>query len=99
MLTGETVTGAELRPFAAAVLEGTDPFAQLVEWYRKGPARMSAQALRTATHAVRVGTETLLGGRLEELEKLYLDEVLASHDGNEGIEAFIARRAPVWEDR
>ena len=99
VLTGETVTGTELRPFATAVLDGTDPFAQLVEWYRKGPARMSAQALRIATHAVRVGTETLFGGRLEELEKLYLEEVLASHDGNEGIEAFIARRAPAWEDR
>jgi cyclohexa-1,5-dienecarbonyl-CoA hydratase len=100
VLTGEPLTAAEARAcgFSAAVLAGHDPFAQFTEWYRKGPAGMSAAALRTAAHAVRTGTAPLLGARLDELEQLYLDRVLTSHDGNEGIEAFIARRAPVWED-
>ena len=100
VLTGEPLTAAAAHScgFSAAVLDGSDPFAQLTEWYRKGPARLSAAALRTATQAVRAGTESLLGARLDELEQLYLTRVLASHDGNEGIEAFIARRAPVWED-
>lgn len=97
MLTGETIGAAEARSFAT-VLEAGEGFGQLLEWYRKGPARMSAAALRIATRAVRVGTEPLLDARLDALEKLYVDEVLASHDGNEGIEAFIARRAPVWRD-
>jgi len=100
VLTGESLTAADAHAcgFSTAVLEGTDPFAQFTEWHRKGPARMSAAALRTATCAVRAGTEPLLGARLDELEQLYLDRVLTSHDGNEGIEAFIARRAPVWEN-
>jgi len=97
VLTGETISGAELKPIAV-VLEGADPFAQLVEWYRKGPAKTSAAALRIATEAVRAGSAPLLDARLDELEKLYVDRVLRSHDGNEGIEAFIARRPPVWED-
>jgi cyclohexa-1,5-dienecarbonyl-CoA hydratase len=100
VLTGEPITAADARAcgFSTAVLDGPDPFAQFIEWYRKGPARMSAVALRTAAHAVRTGAAPLLGARLDELEQLYLDRVLPSHDGNEGIEAFIARRAPVWED-
>ena len=98
VLTGETIGAAEARPFATAVFEGGDPFAQFVEWYRKSLARMSAAALRTAMIAVRRGAEPLLGARLDELEALYLQRVLESHDGNEGIEAFIARRAPVWRD-
>ena len=100
VLTGEPLTAAAAHScgFSAAVLDGSDPFAQFIEWYRKGPARLSAAALRTATQAVRAGTESLLGARLDELEQLYLTRVLTSHDGNEGIEAFIARRAPVWED-
>ena len=100
VLTGEPLTAAAAHScgFSAAVLDGSDPFAQFIEWYRKGPARLSAAALRTATHAVRAGTESLQGARLDELEQLYLTRVLTSHDGNEGIEAFIARRAPVWED-
>ena len=100
VLTGEPLDAAEARAcgFSAAVFDGSDPFARFTEWYRKGPARRSAAALRTAAQAVRTGTESLLGARLDELEQLYVDRVLASHDGNEGIEAFIARRAPVWTD-
>ena len=100
VLTGESLTAADARAcgFSTAVFDGPDPFARFTDWYRKGPARLSAAALRTAAQAVRVGSAPILGARLEELEQLYLDRVLTSHDGNEGIEAFLARRAPVWED-
>ena len=100
LLTGEPLTAAAAHAcgFSAKVLDGADPFAQFTDWYRKGPLRISAAALRTAASAVRAGTESLLGARLDELEQLYRDRVLGSHDGNEGIEAFIERRAPVWED-
>ena len=100
LLTGEPLTAAEAHShgFSTAILDGRDPFAQFTDWFRKGPARLSAAALRTAASAVRAGTAPLLGPRLDELEQLYLGRVLGSHDGNEGIEAFIARRAPVWVD-
>lgn len=97
VLTGETIGAAEARSFATVLQQG-DAFAQLLDWYRKGPGRMSAAALRIATQAVRLGSEPLLDARLDALEQLYLDKVLSSHDGNEGIEAFIARRVPIWED-
>jgi cyclohexa-1,5-dienecarbonyl-CoA hydratase len=101
VLTGESLSaeGARACGLSAAIFEGPDPFARFSEWYRKGPARLSAAALRAAAQAVRTGTAPVLGARLDELEQLYLDRVLGSHDGNEGIEAFIARRPPVWEDR
>lgn len=100
VLTGELLSAADARACGlSATLEGPDPFARFTEWYRKGPARLSAAALRIAAQAVRAGTAPLFGARLDELEQLYLDRVLPSHDGNEGIEAFIARRPPVWENR
>lgn len=97
LLTGETIGAAEAKSFAT-LLDAGEGLGQVLEWYRKGPLRMSAAALRIATRATRVGTEPLLDVRLDALEKLYVKEVLASHDGNEGIEAFIARRAPQWRD-
>lgn len=101
VLTGESLTaeGARACGLSSATFEGPDPFARFTEWYRKGPARLSAAALRIAAQAVRAGTAPLFGARLDEMEHLYLERVLSSHDGNEGIEAFIARRPPVWEDR
>ncbi|MGZ6144304.1 MAG: enoyl-CoA hydratase/isomerase family protein [Myxococcales bacterium] len=97
VLTGEAISGADAKPWAT-VLHSGDPFAELLEWFRKGPSRSSAAALRIATHAIRTGSEPLLGARLDELEQQYVAKVLTSHDGNEGIEAFIARRVPIWED-
>jgi cyclohexa-1,5-dienecarbonyl-CoA hydratase len=101
VLTGESLSATDARAcgLSAATFEGSDPFARFTEWYRKGPARLSAAALRIAAQAVRIGTAPLFGARLDEMEQLYIDRVLSSHDGNEGIEAFIARRPPVWENR
>jgi cyclohexa-1,5-dienecarbonyl-CoA hydratase len=89
VLTGDTISGADARPWASIV----SGFGDVLDWYRRSLAPDSAAALRIATRAIRRDD-----ARIDELEKLYLDEVLASHDGNEGIEAFIARRAPAWED-
>ena len=35
--------------------------------------------------------------RLAEVESLYLDRLMATHDANEGLAAFLAKRAPRWE--
>ena len=100
LLTGDTISGddAHRTGFAIHLAGGADPFAALLDWFRQGPARLSAAALRNATLASRRGAEELLGARIDEMEALYLDRVLASRDGNEGIEAFIERRPPRWED-
>ena len=95
LLTGETMTGAQaVASGFAAPVSGFDAF---LDWYRAGPAKLSAEALRIATRAARLGAASF-DERLQVLESLYLERVLASHDGNEGIEAFIARRAPRWDD-
>jgi len=37
--------------------------------------------------------------RLAAVERLYLDQLMATRDAVEGLEAFVARRAPNWENR
>jgi enoyl-CoA hydratase/carnithine racemase len=41
---------------------------------------------------------TQLDGALATAERQYLGELVASHDGNEGIQAFIEKRSPTWRD-
>ena len=36
--------------------------------------------------------------RLPVLEGIYLEELMASRDANEGIAAFLGKRDPVWVD-
>jgi cyclohexa-1,5-dienecarbonyl-CoA hydratase len=37
--------------------------------------------------------------RLAEVERLYLDGLMATRDANEGLLAFLAKRKPNWEHR
>lgn len=70
------------------------------DWYRSTLAPLSAKALRHGVRAARTGAQLdlCLSEILTEVEGQYLEDVVASHDGNEGIEAFIARREPVWRN-
>lgn len=70
---------------------------EVERWYEEKLAPRSAWALRVALEATRRGA----GRRdelIEELERLYLERIVPSHDGDEGIEAFLAKRPPRWED-
>lgn len=105
------ITGAEIgadeaqaRGLLAALLpkesDGDDAAALsfLLDWYRRTLAPLSAFSLREATHAARRGSGVLasLGAPLDEAERRYVERLLPSHDGNEGIEAFLAKRPPTW---
>ena len=72
----------------------------VLAWYRATLASLSAFSLREATHAARHGSGMLasLGDPLAQAERRYVDRLLPSHDGNEGIEAFLAKREPSWVD-
>ena len=106
LLTGEVMdaSAAERHGMLAAVLgEGDtdDPRDELLEWYRKRLAPLSAFALRQGTRALRESSGFLreLDAALDAAEEQYVAEVLESHDGNEGVEAFLERRTADWKDR
>ena len=37
--------------------------------------------------------------KLDAVERLYLEELMATRDAVEGLTAFLEKRPPVWEDR
>lgn len=102
LLTGEEMDAATAAKagLLAAILDAPEPEAALLEWYRTHLGPLSAFALREATAAFRrtSGLIRALHDKLPAIERQYLNEVVASHDGNEGIAAFLAHRAPQWED-
>ncbi len=58
----------------------------------------SALSLRLATKAVRGTRRAEIERRLDEAERIYLEELLPTHDGIEGIRAFMEKRQPVWRN-
>lgn len=59
---------------------------------------LSAAALRMNVKAACQPLHEAVRERLFKVERLYLDELMATRDANEGIRAFLEKRKPVWED-
>lgn len=58
----------------------------------------SAAALRYNKRAYLLGTDTWAAG-IPAVEHLYLEELMKSEDAQEGLRAFMEKRAPSWKDR
>ncbi len=98
LLTGRAVDGARAHQLGL-VAEVADP-ATLEEhfclWVDAHVIPRSAVALSFAARASRAGLVQAVGPLLQRVERLYLDELVPTADGAEGIRAFMERREPVW---
>jgi len=70
----------------------------VADWFATYFAPKSAAGQRHAVAAARMALQTRVGEVLPKLERLYLDDLMRTHDAAEGIEAFMARRPPVWRN-
>lgn len=68
-------------------------------WFATHLAPRSASALRHAAAAARMGLVAHVREVLPQLERLYLEDLMRTQDAVEGIDAFMAKRAPSWTDR
>lgn len=102
LLTGETLSAedAERLGLLTAFFDTDDLAQELLDWYEEYLAPLSAHSLRQATRAARAGSGWLgdLDRALAATEEIYLEGLLPSHDGNEGIEAFLDKRQTAWKN-
>ena len=68
------------------------------EWIKKNILYKSASSLRFAVKAARLNFRDEILARLPELENIYIDELMETYDGNEGINSFMEKRKPVWKN-
>ena len=73
-----------------------DPEAAALEWFEQHLHGRSAAALACALAAARGQMLRDVRRRLAEVEQLYLERLMRTHDANEGLAAFLAKRQPAW---
>jgi cyclohexa-1,5-dienecarbonyl-CoA hydratase len=76
-----------------------DPAAAAAAYFDAHLAGKSAASLAHAVRAARGPFAELARARLEDVEALYLEELMATRDAKEGLAAFLEKRAPRWEHR
>lgn len=75
-----------------------DPEAAALAYFDQHLATASASSLRFAVQAARFEYRQRVMAKLERVEKLYLDELMATHDAVEGLTAFLEKRPAQWTD-
>ena len=102
LLTGASISAAEALAAGLAfrVFASREVMQQKVdEWVQKEILPKSASSLRFAVKAARHLFNDALTERLKKVERMYLSELMNTHDANEGIASFLERRPPIWENR
>jgi len=99
LFSGRSVGAGEALRIGLVDAVAEDPEAAAVAWYEEALAPLSASSLRLAVRAARTGYLERVSDKLAAVERLYLEELMATRDAVEGLTAFLEKRSPAWEDR
>lgn len=102
LITGKIITADEARTIGLVneVFETTAAMEAFIgEWIQRHILGKSASSLRYATRAARASFDSLMLKHLPAFEELYVKGLMETHDGNEGINAFLEKRKPEWKNQ
>ena len=98
-LTGQVVGADDALEDGLVDFLAEDPGEAADAWLEQNILPLSAAALHFALRAVRLPMRQSFMDGLDELERMYLRELMRTEDAREGIAAFIDKRPPAWKNR
>ena len=99
LYSGRSITAEEALRIGLVNAVAEDPDQAALEYFENHLAPVSATTLRFAVRAARGDVAKRISAKLATVEKMYVEELMATHDAVEGLTAFIAKRPAVWQDR
>jgi cyclohexa-1,5-dienecarbonyl-CoA hydratase len=99
LLSGRTIDGAEAHRLGLVNAVAPDPEAAALAWFDAHLAAKSTSSLAFAARAARLGFADRIRTKLAAVEHVYLEKLMATRDSVEGLQSFLEKRPPRWEDR
>lgn len=100
LLTGKIIGAAEAERIG--LVNKVVPLASFdteLEDFLRPLSELSLVGLKYSKKGIRLGLESSFADGLEQIEKIYLDDLMTTEDAHEGLKAFLEKRSPVWKNR
>jgi cyclohexa-1,5-dienecarbonyl-CoA hydratase len=97
LLSGRSISGEEAVALGMACQAAADPERAALAYFEEHLKPKSASSLRHAVKAARIDYAARMRAKIASVERIYLDELMKTHDAVEGLTAFTAKRAAQWQ--
>ncbi len=101
LITGRTIAADEAKALGLVnelFADKETMETEIAKWIELHIVPKSASSLRFAVKALRAKLNHVITNFLPQLESMYVKQLMETHDANEGINAFLEKRKPVWKN-
>ncbi len=99
LVSGRNISGSRAAEIGLAFEAAADPTRAAVAYFDEHMRTKSISSLRHAVRAARFDYAARVRNKIAAVERMYVDELMNTHDAVEGIDSFIAKRAAQWTHR
>ena len=98
LFSGRSISAEEALRMGLVQVVDQGPETAALDWFDENLAQLSSSSLRFAVQAARLQSLDRIKEKIAQVEQLYIDELMKTHDALEGLTAFVEKRTASWKN-